>query len=315
MMANRTNVSTYSSVGKKRDSFSTKLRNKKDGVDKRKRSPKVAASGLPPRAPGGRPGGGPATEAWAPHPGDRPRNRTASSCGSANGRQRGCATTEDVELEKALVKQAQGAMARHPGPALGGGGASAYRQLTAPLHGLSLVSQHIALGNREDSADIEGLQKMGITHILNAAAEQVRNSHPKDFIYMSLKLADNPQQDLTKYRDKAVGFIQHVERLGGRVLVHCIAGVSRSVSLVIMHLMNSHQMYLRVAFDHIKSIRPYISPNNGFLLQLAKYEVERFGATTVASAPEWNFYEWNALKQRTPKIEVGPSGSSACLIL
>ena len=49
-----------------------------------------------------------------------------------------------------------------------------------------------------------------------------------------------------------------------------VAGCSRSVCLVLMHLMVHHGVYLRDGWEHMKSVRPHINPNEGFKLALAK---------------------------------------------
>lgn len=48
----------------------------------------------------------------------------------------------------------------------------------------------------------------------------------------------------------------------------------------------------------IRKKRPIIHPNEGFLLALAKYELELFNCSSVAATtnPTWNFYKWNAMK-------------------
>eukprot|EP00747_Dinoflagellata_sp_TGD_P055458 gnl/TRDRNA2_/TRDRNA2_149550_c1_seq2.p1 gnl/TRDRNA2_/TRDRNA2_149550_c1~~gnl/TRDRNA2_/TRDRNA2_149550_c1_seq2.p1 ORF type:complete len:408 (-),score=51.74 gnl/TRDRNA2_/TRDRNA2_149550_c1_seq2:210-1373(-) len=57
-----------------------------------------------------------------------------------------------------------------------------------------------------------------------------------------------------------------------RVLVHCMAGRSRSATIVIAYLMARRDMTLRQAIDHVKFRRPMIFPNLGFLEQLVEYE-------------------------------------------
>ena len=42
--------------------------------------------------------------------------------------------------------------------------------------------------------------------------------------------------------------------------------------------------------------RPYIHPNNGFKFQMAMFELETLGTSSVASSTAgeaWSFYEWN----------------------
>lgn len=72
------------------------------------------------------------------------------------------------------------------------------------------------------------------------------------------------------------------------MLVHCVAGVSRSATLVIAYLMKFEYMSLRQAFYHVKAVRPIIRPNPGFWRQLIEYEVKLFGRNTVKlSASKW----------------------------
>ncbi len=75
--------------------------------------------------------------------------------------------------------------------------------------------------------------------------------------------------------------MKHVENAQGRVLVHCIAGVSRSVTFLLMHLIAVHRVALRQAYDFVHFRRPYIIPNEGFRLQLALFEIEHKGKFLV----------------------------------
>ncbi len=67
--------------------------------------------------------------------------------------------------------------------------------------------------------------------------------------------ADNEDTNLTAELTSASSFIRRVEQLGGRVLVHCIAGVSRSVTITVMHIMCVHNVRLRYAFDAVEALR------------------------------------------------------------
>ena len=115
-----------------------------------------------------------------------------------------------------------------------------------------------------------------------------------------------------------------MERVGGRCLVHCIAGSSRSVTLAIMHLMVSHRVPLHVAFHHINKMRPQANPNGGFKLQLALLEVKVLGGSSVAgrdAGDAWYFYEWNVRKANVPQLKErygkgkGARGDSAACVV
>ena len=66
---------------------------------------------------------------------------------------------------------------------------------------------------------------------------------------------DAEDVNITTHLRESSSFIKHVEKLNGRVMVHCIAGVSRSVTLVIMHLMYIHKLKLKFSYESIQAIR------------------------------------------------------------
>ena len=70
----------------------------------------------------------------------------------------------------------------------------------------------------------------------------------------------------------------------GRVLVHCMAGRSRSVTLVIAYLMKHARMRLADAFAVVKARRPIALPNVGFWQQLAAEELRLFGTPSPMPA-------------------------------
>ena len=73
---------------------------------------------------------------------------------------------------------------------------------------------------------------------------------------------------------------------GGRVLVHCHAGVSRSATVCMAYIMKTLNQDLRSAYDFVKSKRSCVSPNLHFMGQLLEFE-KRLGLHTLrGSVPE-----------------------------
>jgi dual specificity MAP kinase phosphatase len=63
-----------------------------------------------------------------------------------------------------------------------------------------------------------------------------------------------------------------VKASGGRVLVHCHAGVSRSATVCMAYVMKNLDYDLRSAYDFVKARRPCVSPNLHFMGQLLEFE-------------------------------------------
>nr|KAG5704010.1 hypothetical protein BaRGS_032099 [Batillaria attramentaria] len=66
--------------------------------------------------------------------------------------------------------------------------------------------------------------------------------------------------------------IDKVHEANGCVLVHCLAGISRSPTLAIAYIMKHMRMSSDDAYRYVKDKRPTISPNFNFLGQLLEYE-------------------------------------------
>lgn len=87
-----------------------------------------------------------------------------------------------------------------------------------------------------------------------------------------LDLKDHYGCDLSLYFDEVSDRIHSVLSLPrGRVLVHCFAGKSRSVSLVLAYLMKYHQHSLQSAFTLVSATRD-ICPNIKFIYDLLAFE-------------------------------------------
>lgn len=65
-----------------------------------------------------------------------------------------------------------------------------------------------------------------------------------------------------------------VKQSGGRVLVHCQAGISRSATICLAYLMHTQRVRLDEAFDFVKQRRRVISPNLAFMGQLLQFETD-----------------------------------------
>lgn len=104
------------------------------------------------------------------------------------------------------------------------------------------------------------------------AAKGVELGHPKSDVPYTLYVPANDHEscDISKYFHQAANFINDcLERTN--IMVHCLAGVSRSVSLVISYLIKHRGFSFQKAYETIKSRRRIIHPNDGFIQHLKRF--------------------------------------------
>ena len=63
-----------------------------------------------------------------------------------------------------------------------------------------------------------------------------------------------------------------IKRKGGKVFLHCHAGISRSATVCIAYIMKQQGWDLPCAYDFVKQRRPCVSPNLHFMGQLLEFQ-------------------------------------------
>lgn len=129
---------------------------------------------------------------------------------------------------------------------------------------------------------LSNVRNFGITTIVNCTIDLPDLPIGADDIeFVRVRVDDSPFFDMSVYFDPVADRIQEVYLRGGKVLIHCMAGASRSPTLCLAYLMKYHRMRLRDAFRYLKQRRPVVHPNYGFFKQLIDYENQLFGSTSV----------------------------------
>ncbi|KAJ1405340.1 Tyrosine specific protein phosphatases domain [Sesbania bispinosa] len=132
----------------------------------------------------------------------------------------------------------------------------------------SRIAEHVYLGSDTVAKNHELLRQKGITHVLNCVGFVCPEYFKSDFVYKTLWLQDSPSEDITSILYDVFDYFEDVRQQGGRVLVHCCQGVSRSTSLVIAYLMWREGQSFEDAFQYVKNARGVTNPNMGFACQL-----------------------------------------------
>lgn len=129
------------------------------------------------------------------------------------------------------------------------------------------------LGSAIHSSRRDTLAAAGITAVLNVSSS-CPNSYEGEFEYLRLTVEDSLAADIRACFSTAIAFIDSVKHSGGRVLVHCQAGISRSATICLAYLMHTQRVRLDEAFDFVKQRRHVISPNLAFMGQLLQFETD-----------------------------------------
>jgi hypothetical protein len=155
---------------------------------------------------------------------------------------------------------------------------TAFDQLSAADHNKMMfgtanrVDTNVWIGGYLIAADPDFIRREGITRIVKLFADD--DGYPGGFVrhpgvrYFVAPADDAPGYDIRDDVVAAVAFIQEGARVGDRILVHCHAGVSRSATVVLMHLMINRGYTLDMAMARLKMVRPFVRPNSGFMCHL-----------------------------------------------
>ncbi|XP_010287453.1 PREDICTED: dual specificity protein phosphatase 22-A-like, partial [Phaethon lepturus] len=95
----------------------------------------------------------------------------------------------------------------------------------------------------------------------------------QDMTYLCVLASGSPSQNLLQHFQECIKLI-HECRLGrGGCLVHCLAGVSRSTTVLAAYLVTVTELGWEGCLAATKAVRSYVSPDFGFQQQLQEYEV------------------------------------------
>uniref|UniRef100_A0A9J7X593 Dual specificity phosphatase 8a n=2 Tax=Cyprinus carpio TaxID=7962 RepID=A0A9J7X593_CYPCA len=120
--------------------------------------------------------------------------------------------------------------------------------------GPTRILPHLYLGSQKDVLNKDLMAQNGITYVLNAS-----NTCPKPEFISESHFMRIPHPFSSKVSNC-------------RVIVHCLAGISRSATIAIAYIMKTMGLSSDDAYRFVKDRRPSISPNFNFLGQLLEFE-------------------------------------------
>ncbi|XP_062598658.1 dual specificity protein phosphatase 12-like [Saccostrea cucullata] len=137
---------------------------------------------------------------------------------------------------------------------------------------ISQIVDNIYIGGEKAVHRTDQLKQNNVTHILTINNVPLHRSYTDTYKYKFVYGFDLEFTDLLSHFEECFEFIDDALDNRGGVLVHCMMGCSRSATIVIAYLMNKKKLSYSEALELVKSMRPMVSPNDGFVSQLLLFE-------------------------------------------
>ncbi|KAI9300214.1 hypothetical protein BJ944DRAFT_253271 [Cunninghamella echinulata] len=155
---------------------------------------------------------------------------------------------------------------------------------------------------------MDGLKERSIQRILNMA-EECDDDVPglkETFKYSKLAARDTVEmQNVESTLRKAVTIINEAKKHHEPIYVHCKAGKSRSVAVILAYFVITEKWTLKRAYRHVIKARPWVSPNIGFVAELMKLEEKVLGQVSNFTTADWHKLDLNSPPSPATQREIG----------
>ncbi|XP_020272885.1 dual specificity protein phosphatase PHS1 isoform X2 [Asparagus officinalis] len=148
----------------------------------------------------------------------------------------------------------------------------------------SLVAGNLFIGGALAARSKHTLQHLGITRILCLCSNEIGQSdtqYPDLFDYKNFSISDHDDSNISGLFVEASDFIDNVAQCGGKVLVHCFEGKSRSATIVLAYLMLRKNFTLLQAWTLLKKVHRRAQPNDGFGKALLDLDTRLHGRASM----------------------------------
>ncbi|KAL8139208.1 hypothetical protein V2J09_005209 [Rumex salicifolius] len=162
----------------------------------------------------------------------------------------------------------------------------------------SLITESLFIGGSLAARSVYTLQHLGVAHILCLCTNEIGQSesqYPHLFEYKNFCIRDEEDSNISSIFKDGCDFIDDVEKSGGKVLVHCFEGRSRSATMVLAYLMLRKKLTLLEAWNKLKKVHRRAHPNEGFARILVELDKKLHNGK---ASMEW--------QQRKPTMKVCP---------
>lgn len=152
------------------------------------------------------------------------------------------------------------------------------------------VSEDIYVGSIYSLTSVRDLENANITHILSLLRGHVNDMTESGFEHFHIEIDDDDEEDIMRFFDQTNRFIEDAASKGSKALVHCIAGISRSVTIATAYILQKKfrdskmpleeekvaRALVEETIEEIRTKRSVANPNESFREQLVIYVRSRF---------------------------------------
>ena len=135
-----------------------------------------------------------------------------------------------------------------------------------------IIKNKLYLGDLFDANNEREINERNIKCIICVAENLKININNPNIEVLKYELKDDYTCNISLYFEE-IGYIINNKQ---PVLVNCMAGVSRSATIVIAYIMKYYKLNLRDTFLYVRKQRNQICPNKKFMEYLLEYEKEIF---------------------------------------
>ena len=145
--------------------------------------------------------------------------------------------------------------------------------------GETKLLDHLYLGSLDEAEDVNKLQNLGITHVINTVHNQTapttRHVYGGTFEYLGFTSVDDKRYDIMHHFTSVFEFIERARKWGGKCFIHCLAGINRSGVLATAYVMIHKDCGPITAVKYVHEKRGILLSNHGFIEALILLAYER----------------------------------------